>query len=260
VVIPGKAIVGAVVVVLSAAAVLAPSAAATTPCPVDYCTTPSGEYVLEVPPLTNPFLAAYADCVWNAHVDFGDATDEDYVYDAAVGVTGSHVFPTPGVTYTVTVALADGHHGQTTDPCPDYALSTEVRYRTPAEEAGDPPAPAPGTPVGEGGIQPAPLLVAPDASIPNAVPVPQSTPTPARPAPYWRRCRGGLLTHLVSCRKARRVARAASARLTRAGTVQAGGFSCRVSPGQARWIACRRGEQRILVTDDRRLGGGPVPR
>jgi len=251
-VIPAKAIIGAVLLVLTAAALLAPPAAATKPCPVQYCTDPSGEYVLEVEPLsTSPLspFAAYADCVWNAHVDFGDGTSADYVFDAAVGITGSHVFPTPGVTYAVTVSLSDGHHGETTNPCPDYVVGVNVRYRTPAEEADDPP--GPGTPVDGGGTQPDPPPLERDASIPNALAPIEPTPTSPLRVVYWRHCGSGLLTHLVSCRKGRGVATAASGRLTGPGTVQVRGFACRLLRGPPR-VVCRRGEQRILLPGGRR--------
>lgn len=241
--LPGKAIIGAALVLLSAAAVFVPSASATKPCPIEYCTDSSGEYVLEVPPLTtNPFLAAYADCVWSAHVEFGDGTSEDYVFDAAVGITGSHVFPTPGTTYTVEVSLSDGHHGQTKDPCPDYYRSAEVLYRTPAEEADEP---APWVPIDQGGIQPEPLPVAPDSSTPNAWT--QNSPATVEPTSYWQRCRGAVFTHLVSCKKGRRVAKTASDRLARPGTARANGFACHLPPGSRQSIVCRRGEQGVLV-------------
>jgi hypothetical protein len=239
-VLPGKAIIGAALALLSAAAIFAPSASATKPCPKGhYCTDPSGEYVLEVEPISpnNLLLGAYADCVWDAHVEFGDGTSGDYVFDAAVGITGSHVFPTPGTTYTVVVDLSDGHHGQTKDPCPDYSRSAKVLYRTPAEEADDPP---PWVPIDQGGTVPPLIPVAPATQIPNPWTA-QPPPTPESNA-YWRSCGGGVLTHLVTCKKGRRVAKAASGRLTRPGTAQVNGFTCRLR-GSQQSAVCRRGEQ-----------------
>jgi hypothetical protein len=239
-VLPGKAIIGAALALLCAAAVLAPSAGATKPCPIEYCTDSSGEYVLEVPPLTKLY-PPYADCIWNVHVDFGDGTDEEYLFDAAIGMTGSHVYPTPGTTYTVVAVLSNGHHGQTKDPCLDYSLSGEVLYRTPAEEADDPPF----VPTDQGGTVPPLLPVAPYTVTPNAW-TPTPTPPPPTPAAatYWLQCHGGVLTHLVSCRKGHKIAKAASGRLTRSGTAQVIGFTCRLrSP---RSTVCRRGEQRVL--------------
>jgi hypothetical protein len=247
-VLPAKAIIVAVLIAVGAAVMPPPQAGAAKPCPIDYCTDPSGEYVLEVPPLGG-FLEAYADCVWNAYVDFGDGTSQVYVFDASVGLTGSHVFPTAGVTYTVVVILREGAHAQGGEPCPDYSQSAEVLFRTPAEEADDPP---PNKPIDEGGTVPDLTPVAPDGQTPNPWTAPAGDEPSAEATRYWRRCRGGVHTHLVSCRKARRVARAAIARLARPGNVQAGGFACRLPPGVVRSIVCQRGEQSILVPSPER--------
>lgn len=231
---------------LVAAAVLAPSAGATKPCPAGYyCTDPSGKYVLDVPPLTyNPFFSAYADCVWKVHVDFGDATSEDYVFDAAVGLTGEHVFPTPGVTYTVEIRLREGVHDKSKEPCPDFGLSPMVRYRTAAEEADDPPPEPPEEPVPPtepGGTTPDPKTIAPDGGTHDIL-----SPAP-KPTVYWKRCRGAVYTHLVGCGKAHRVARAVIVKLGRPGEARAQGFSCRLPPGPRQRIVCKRGEQRVLA-------------
>jgi hypothetical protein len=242
----GKAISAAVLSMLVAAAVLAPSAGATKPCPAGYyCTDANGKYVLSVPPLTyNPFLAEYADCVWQVHVDFGDGTSEDYVFDAAVGLTGEHVFPTAGVTYTVVVQLREGVHDQSGEPCPDYGQTAQVRYRTAAEEADDPPetpTEPPFVPVDQGGTVAPP--VAADGEVPNFG-QPGQSPDSAR---YWKRCGGGVYAHLVRCRRARGIARAAGARLARPGTALVKGFSCRLPRGPLQSIACKRGEQSVLA-------------
>ena len=243
-VFPGKATIGAVLLALVAVATLAPSAGAAKPCPAGYyCTDSSGKYVLEVPPLTyNPFLSEYADCVWKVHVDFGDGTSEDYVFDASVGLSGEHVFPTRGETYAVQIQLREGAHSKSEEPCPDYGLGAQVRYRTAAEEADDPsetPTGPPLVPTDPGGAPPAP--VAADGVIPNFE---QPSTDSAR---YWKRCRGGVYAHLVRCRKARAIARAAGAKLTRPGTTQAMGFSCRLPRGPLQSIACKRGEQSVLA-------------
>ena len=197
-----------------------------------------------VPALTyNPFFSQYADCVWKVHVDFGDGTSEDYVFDAAVGLTGEHVFPTPGVTYTVQVQLREGVHSKTEEPCPDYGLNPMVRYRTAAEEADDPPetpTEPPFVPTGPGGTPPR------RPSRPTA-----GSPTSGSRGPgsarYWKRCRGGVYAHLVRCGKARGIASAAAAKLTRPGTARRGASPaaspaarCSRSPASAASSACSR--------------------
>jgi hypothetical protein len=244
-VLSGKAIIAAVLVAFLAAAVSAPPAGAAKPCPVEYCTDSSGRYVLEVPPLTyNPFLADYADCVWNVEVDFGDGTQGDYVFDAAVGLTGEHVFPMPGTSYTVQVWLREGAHSESEEPCPDYGQSATVRYRTEAEEA-DPP-PVEGPPQPKPGEPPTP---GPPPTAPNVQETPDSGASAPEPEPtaHWKRCRGGVYAHLVGCRKARRVAGAAGTKLTRPGTAQARGFACRLPRGPLQSIVCKRGEQSVLA-------------
>lgn len=240
-------ILAAAIAALGAGAVLPASAGATKPCPIAYCTDSNGKYVLEVPPLTdNPFLAEYADCVWNVHVDFGDGTSGDYVFDAAVGLTGSHVFPTPGTKYAVTIALSEGHHGQTADPCPDYGQGAEVLYRTPAEEADDPPPPqGPWVPVEQGSIVPAPIAVLPDSSTYTPWAPPGELLAAPVPAPYWQDCGGSVRAHLVGCRKSRVVARLAGGVLTRPGSAGVAGFACRRRPALP--IVCRHGAQRISL-------------
>jgi hypothetical protein len=246
-----KGIIVAVLVALGVATVSAPSAGADVPCPVQYCTDSDGEYVLLVPALSpnHPVFGPYADCVWAVEVDFDDGTAEHYLFDAAVGLTGSHVFPEPGRTYIVQIGLTEGHHGQTTDPCPNLGLSAEVRFRTPAEETGDPDVPPPPPPPPTVPPDPGELVTPPSAASETATASPPDEPASApESGPYWRNCRRGVYTHQVGCRKGRRVARSAVARLSRPGNVRAGGFSCRLPRGPLQSIACQgRGEQRILA-------------
>ena len=242
------ATIGAVLAVLGGVTALAPTAQATKPCPVQYCTDSTGKYVLTVPPLTkNPGLSGLADCVWNVHVTFGDGSEEDYVFDASVGLTGSHMFPTPGMSYVVHIHLGEGHHAQGGESCPEYDQFAEVRYRTPAEEEDEPveeTPPDPTNPPEQGGGSTGPVPVVPTADAPGD---PGVAPIPADPDPYWRRCRGAIRTHLVSCRKGRRVAGAATAKLTLPGSARVAGFTCRLPAGGTQPIVCARRAQRILL-------------
>ncbi len=228
---------------------------AAPPCPVEYCTDSAGEYLLEVPPLSvNPIYAGFAVCSWDVHVDFGDGTGEDYVFDGAVGLVGSHVFPTRGVTYAVQVGLSNGRSSQPNAFCPPVQLNSSVRYRTEAEEVDPPPPEDEGEPANE----PPPWEETEQGgTIPEAVVVSvENTPTPWEGVPqatvpdasaYWRNCRRSVMTHLVSCRKGRRVARLATARLARPGSARVAGFACNRRRATAGTIACRRGARRILT-------------
>jgi hypothetical protein len=236
----GLATAGAALATVAVLAGAAPADGASPECPVQYCTDSSGKYVLTVPPLSGiPLLAAYADCVWDVHVDFGDSTSEDLVFDASVGLTGSHVFPTRGVTYTVQVELTNGHHGNTAEPCSDFSRTAQVRYRTAAEEEGE--APPPVEPVGEGGTGPSPLPVAPDGMTPN--PFVRPAPPASSPVSFWRHCRAGVLTHGVDCRKGRLVISRARVKLAHRGKASVAGFTCRPT---ALSVVCRRGAARVV--------------
>lgn len=245
---------------LIAAAVLAPSAGATKPCPVEYCTDPSGEYVLEVAPLTSspyPYIAAYASCTWDVHVDFDDSTEEDYVFVGTEGLTGSHRFPEPGVTYQVVVQLSNGESSEPGVVCLNPGFIAEVRYRTPEEEADDPPAgpgdegeeegegPSSGEPGGGDETTPAPAGASAAPAVPAAAA--PATPGTGRPASYWRRCRRGVRTHLVGCRRGVSIARRAARKLKKPGASRVAGFRCRLPRGESRPIVCRRRARRILA-------------
>jgi hypothetical protein len=248
---------------LIAAAVLAPSAGATQPCPVEYCTDSSGEYVLEVAPLnSNPysFEAAYASCTWDVHVDFGDDTAEDYVFVGTEGLTGSHRFPESGVTYRVVVQLSNGESSEPDVVCLNPKFVAEVRYRTPEEEADDPPAepgdegegeaggggePSSGEPGGGDETAPAPAGASAAPAVPAAAA--PATPGTGQPASYWRRCRRGVRTHLVGCRRGASIARRAARKLRRPGASTVAGFRCRLPQGESRPILCRRRARRILA-------------
>jgi hypothetical protein len=233
----------AVLATLAGVAALPARAGATAPCPVEYCTDSTGKYELVVPPLTNlPIVGnAYADCVWNVHVDFGDGTSEDLVFDASTGLTGSHVFPpTRGVTYSVEVHLTQGRHTGSGESCTDFEKTALVRYRTAAEEEGG--TPPPWEVIKQEGIVPAPLALAPVTLIPNPYTQP-SFPAGSKPVSFWRRCRAGVRTHGVDCRKGRRVIGRASDRLARRRDASVAGFDCLLT---AISIVCRRGTDRIL--------------
>jgi hypothetical protein len=252
------ATIGAALAMLGGAVVLAPTAGATSPCPVEYCTESNGEYVLTVPPLTGkPGYEGLADCIWKVRVDFGDKTEQEYVFDASVGLSGSHLFPSPGYTYTVRIELREGHHGQSEGFCLDYTRYAEVRYRTAEEEGEDEegsgaeeePAPDPQGPpweiVDQGSTVPPLLPVAPDRTVENVEAA--SLGPPSASAPYWQRCRESVRTHLVSCRAARRIAAVATGKLTRPGSAHVRGFDCRLPPGGAQTIVCARRAQRVLA-------------
>jgi hypothetical protein len=230
----------ALLAVTAGVAALPAAAAAEAPCPVEYCTDSSGKYELVVPPLTNlPIVGnAYADCIWDVHVDFGDGTSEDLVFDASVGLTGSHVFPAPGVTYQVQVDLTNGHHGDTSS-CTDFTKTARVRYRTPAEEAGETPPPS--EVVEQGGTPPAPIQVTVDIALPDL----SLTPTVQglKPVSFWRRCGGGVRTHGVACRKGRLVIDRAGEKLARRGSGPVAGFRCGLTSVA---VVCRKGADRIL--------------
>jgi hypothetical protein len=233
----------AVLAALGGVAAMPAPAVATPPCPVEYCTDSTGRYELVVPPLsTYPVLKQYADCIWAVHVDFGDGSGEDLVFDASVGLTASHVFPTPGFTYKVQVQLTEGHHGAGAEPCFDYNRKAEVRYRTPAEEEEkEDETPAPWEVIKQESIVPVPVQVAPDAQTPT--PFAEPALPGSTPVAFWRHCRGGVRTHGVACRKGRLVIDRAGEKLARGGSGPVAGFNCRLTSVS---VVCRKGADRVL--------------
>lgn len=232
----------ALLAVLAGVAALPAPAGATPPCPVEYCTDSTGNYELVVPPLTNlPIVGnAYADCIWHVHADFGDGTSEELIFDASVGLTGSHAFPTRGVTYTVKIQLTNGHHGNTEEPCTNFTKEAKVRYRTASEEEDE--APDPWELIEQKEIVPEPIPLAPTIYTPNPFVGPTSPTTP--PVAFWRQCRAGVRAHGVSCRKGRQVIGRAREKLRSRAGAPVAGFSCRAT---AVAVVCRRGTDRVLA-------------
>jgi hypothetical protein len=246
------ATIAAALAVLATTAVAAPSARAAESCPTPpLCveTDQHGNYYLSVPPLSlvalvYPQVEPLKDCYWEAvGVDFGDGSpDATYVWDATKELTGSHKFPAPGV-YTVHVDATQGTHQESGLPCPDFPITATVTYPVPppVEEppVEEPPAePPPGQT--EGGGTGASNLVAAGATAPDAF-----SQAPGEANAYWRRCRAGVLTHGVSCRKGRRVASGARRGLARGGSTRVAGFTCSLQPALSRPLTCRRGPARI---------------
>ncbi len=234
---------------------MAPTAGAAEPCPTPpLCveTDAKGVYFLSAPPLTlvsafYPQVKPLEDCLWErVEVDFGDGSpDEIYVWNATQYLNGSHTFQTPG-TYTVHINATQGHHLDSGEPCPDFPLTATVTYPKPPPPKTDPPADPPDdpptvVPTDQGKTVPSLLPVAADTSI-------ASPWNPAAEEPvYWRRCRN-MLVHLVTCRKGRRLARAVTSKLDRAGAALVGDFRCRLIPASPWPVVCRRDEQRVLAT------------
>jgi hypothetical protein len=247
----GVATITATLALLGAAALTpAPAAAVEEPCPTPpLCveTDANGIYNLYVPPLSvvatlYPQVAPLQDCYWETvEANFGDGSpNETYVWDATKAMTGSHTFPAPG-SYTVHIDATQGHHVPSGEPCPDFPITATVTYPEPPPV--EPPTEKPPPEKTGGGDTVPPLLpVGPVTTTPNAFD--QSGPPGGNV--YWRRCRGDVLTHLVTCRKGRRVAGRALERLARRGSARVAGFACRLTPASARPLTCSRGTERIL--------------
>jgi hypothetical protein len=258
------AILAAALAAFGAGAVLAPSAGATPPCPVKYCTDSNGEYVLSVPPLSEiEAFSSYVVCTWKeVNVDFGDGTSEVYEFVGSEGLTGSHRFPEAGKTYTVVIELNEAESSDPKVNCPEeFAIVAQVRYRTAEEEEDPPPGAEGGEPEGGGeepgggaeqpeggGTTPGPPAVAPQTSVPGgsslALPLGRAE---RESASYWRRCRRGVLAHRVGCRTAGRVARRAARKLRKRARARVAGFVCRGGKHRARPIVCEKKKRRILA-------------
>ncbi len=197
-----------------------------------------------------------ASCTWDVYVDFGDGTSEDYVFDGMVGLDRLAPLPDPGVTYTVHVNLSNGHSEEPGIICFDYATSSQVRYRTAAEEV-DPPeeeAAPPEETEGDGDGAPG------GGGQESAGPAPTAAAGVGRPgAAHGAGARSAVEALLEALRRlapdppgrlpqgpARRAA-ARAGELSAPGSARVGGFSCRLRAGRARPIVCRRGRRGILA-------------
>jgi hypothetical protein len=231
-------------------ALIGAAGASAAECPADYCTErttmPNGIFELKIPPKYIAFIpiegsSELVDCTWQVRVDFGDGSEpEKLEFDASKEFSASHQFPEPGV-YYVEIYAEEGIHAGNKTECPDEHIQAKVTYpEPPPKETEEPGTEGPGTqPPGGGG-----------GAVAAATPPPAAAPTPA-PGPPWRACGGGIRAHLVACRRAKRVIRAARAFLSRAkleqgASFQAAGFSCRLR-GNGN-LSCRRGRQRVLGT------------
>jgi len=218
---------------------------ASAACPVDYCTAittdSNGLATLKIPgKLVRLGYPQLQECTWDVVAEYGDGSpDGSYAFSEAIGLEAEHVYPEPGV-YTFDAVAENGLHDGTSEPCPDVHIQATVTFHDPTPPVKDPEEPAPeegpATPPGGGAPASQPPVAAPPAAAPA----------------YWRGCGHGVRTHLVTCRKARKVVAAAGEHVTRArppqGAVfQASGFSCRLRQGPTGlYLSCRRGSQRVL--------------
>jgi hypothetical protein len=237
---------GTLAALLALLMLTAPSRSAAA-CPTEpFCVTTdaNGTYVLNVPPASviafyKPEFAALEDCVWQVAVDFGDGSPNGaYEWVASTGLTGSHTFPAPGV-YTVHIDATGGIHSESGEPCPDLQIVATVTYPEPASPPVAPPpeGPSGGSPSGgpHGGSGP--------AIFPNVAAAPAGAVAPT----FWRRCRRGVVTHRVACRRGLAIVQLARTRLPGAGTARAAGFACQLRSGSPRPVHCRRGARLVFA-------------
>jgi hypothetical protein len=239
------------------AALFSPTRAAAA-CPAGaYCTDESGKYTLTVPPLpTTGILAAYRDCVWQVHVNFGDNSGADYVFEGEVGLSGSHTFPHYGE-FHVTAALSNGYHKNApTQACPDYTQYATVLYRSPSEIAEaeakekqekeakeakekeekekSPPKEPTKNPGGTGGSNGS-----------GGTAEEEREKGPSHPIHVWRNCSHNVYAHRVACKKAQKVIKEAQEKLSERKAAKVAGFRCHLTE-DLRPISCRRGKGRVL--------------
>jgi hypothetical protein len=257
-------------------ALLAPAGASA--CPAGkYCTDANGVYELIVPSLEGPVYGPYRSCVWEVHVDFGDGTKEDLIFEGEKGITRSHKFPSYG-TYTVRFMLTNGMRTDANPaPCPNYPQEVTVLYQSPAEiaeeaarlkaeqeareqqqrekkaaeeaqkqkekeerEAREKAAREKSG--GSGGSGGGSGGSGGGSGGPGGGEGQPGTPT----ASGWKDCGGKVSARGVACPKAHRVIRKARPKLDRNRSARVLGFSCHaVGTSHAR-IACRRGKSRVL--------------
>jgi hypothetical protein len=215
---------------------------------LDYVTNQEGLYVLVITPLMLEFVLPeeLRDCVWDVESQFSDGSPpEHYVFDAAKSFSAAHRFPERG-TYLVTVHATNGIQADNGEPCPTIQIDATVLYP-------DPPPPPPPPPPVEPRAPPAGDPPAPPPQSPATRLAGDGDDAPQGPASsYWRNC-GAIQAHAVSCKRARRVVRAARTTLSRArserlaegATFRATGFSCRLRQSGPKPLACRLGKRRV---------------
>lgn len=268
----------ALAVAALAAALLAAPASAAPPCPKEkVCTDEKGFYTLNVPPLPNiePY-AAYRDCVWHVHVNFGDGTSADYIFEGEKGLSGSHTFPHYGE-YAVKITLSESHHksNPTGPECLNPPQSATVLYRDPSkfaeEEARETKIKAEQEQKEREAREAREAARAQReheaAQEQQELEERQAKARAEREkkqaesgseggtggesggggqAAYWASCRHRVLAHRVGCGKAQSVAKAAGKKLTGRGSAKVAGYSCSYAPSRPRPLSCRRGGSRVL--------------
>lgn len=98
------------------------TASATCSAGVNLCTDENGtgSYTLTRQP------GDKSDCIWNIHVDFGDGSGGDYLFNGAPLIV-SHTYARPG-RYTVRGSASGGHSPSAKWTCPDYSVAATVEY------------------------------------------------------------------------------------------------------------------------------------
>jgi hypothetical protein len=253
---PRLAVPATALALLTAALLLwAPKANAA--CPTEYCTDATGSYTLSVEPLSGPIFGPYADCVWQVHVDFGDGTSAEYVFEGEKGLSGSHKFPSYGK-YEVNFTISAGYHKNSPshESCPSLGKTAYVTFQDPAEVAEE-EAKAKEEAKAREEAEKAPSGETPGEKSSGGPGAEGSTGSGGgageggfsgkREVHLWNRCPTGVYVHQVACGKARRVIAGAKEKLVkRRRSARVAGFSCKLDPGRPRPISCRRGMSRIL--------------
>jgi len=232
--------------ILAAPGLLRTAEAAAAGCEADYCTTvitdPDGRATLTIPgKLVRLAYPQLKECTWEVEARYGDGSPPgSYVFSETTGLEAEHTYPKPG-TYTFNAYATNGMHDGTSESCPDVHIEATVIYpdSTPPEEEQEPGPGGPGVQVPGTGAGVA------------ANPLPAGTPPMSRATAYWQACGHGVRAHLVPCRRAKRVVRAARGLIPRAklelgATFKAAGFSCRLRADGD--VACRYGKQLVLGT------------
>jgi hypothetical protein len=255
-------------------AMIAPSTAAA--CPFEgVCTDSSGVYTLQVPPLTGlPYpYSEYVSCEWDVHVDFGDNTTEDFLFNGELGIivngkvepSVSHTFPRYGK-YLVRITLSNGRRTNgSTQVCPDVPKSATVYFQSPeeikeeearlkaeeeakAKKQAEEKAAAEAKKQKEREEREARERAAEERFGTGYPGSEGSSGGGPAGSTYWLTCRGTIQVHGVGCPKARKViGRARRKNLYGEGLHEILGFSCHLTGTRPAQISCRREKRRILA-------------